>query len=391
MAVSGLTAGDLGGPEAYRLRLRLRDLQHEEAGLRGKLCDASDAVEAHVGAASGLSSKLVQHAGHRSVALESAARWRHASVVEMQKELTRREQLLAQRDTEIVALRRTIEQHREDFRRTGAIQRAVVSDHFTQRAEAAALNAQNDMLFHNLSTGNVAYLERMRQNQLHMPKASEALRLSSEMNRSMKVAEGLRAGVLAEANRLTAERARLSTELSAIESRCAALRPLLAQQAIGLQQQQHAWLFETDLQSAKESDLRQRLSYERRLTENQKQRAMLNHASAFEDEQLLHEQYQALHAIRRMAPQLRAQGRSVLSIEVAGDPIDRSVHEFVRMSRAAGLRPPSVWRLSDGSYILDEDTVKCELVQGRLMVVAPGRGLCPILEYAQVRGFMLRR
>lgn len=379
----------LGGLEEHHLRSRLKELQLEQATLRGKLWDASGAVDAYVGATSGLSSKLVLHAKQRGVALETEARLRHASIAVIREELRQREQLLAVKDAEIVALRRNLQSQMEDLRRAGALQRDVADNDRIKRAEVAMLSTQNDMVAHNLLSGRVAELERVRQDQLRMPKLAEAQRLNFDLQQSMAVAQNLRAGVLDEVNRLTEEKARLAAELHSVESNCAVLRPVVTQQVLAAQQEEQRLLFETNLQSARESDLRQRLMYERSVAAEQQQLAVLSDVSVAEDSHVQHQRYQALHVVRTMAPQLRARGRSVLSSEVVGDPVDRSMHEFVQSARAMHFRPPSIWRIGPGRYIVDEDEVTCELHQGRLMV-KQGTQLSPMLDYAHTKGLMVR-
>lgn len=169
------------------------------------------------------------------------------------------------------------------------------------------------------------------------------------------------------------EAKRVEAEEQALNERIVAFQRELQAKKEMMESHDQRFLQEGALLREHCDQLRKTLHNEQRDAVGVDQRAVLHPQCGAEAESVKREMNSLLGTIPQLLTTLKVRGQRVRSPEVLEDSIDVKLHAYLRGLDEAGVETPSmVWRLSPGAYLLGDERMNIEEVEGHLVVRKAG-------------------
>jgi len=358
--------------EEKALRQRLAEGNRECAALRKRLLESEDELEVTAEATANAAERLEAHQGRQGLVLAAEAERCSAERAALEDELRRMEQLLFERDQEIVKLRREHEDLQASRLQGDLELTGLAISHEKASSEIRAYGAGVQELRDRLRGGRES-LEH------DGPTHSEVVRLE-ELRAELAAKQMERAELARRAEVVTREAQQLEAELAAMRDRVQIFERDLRIKQSQIEDDDHRLVREAASIRAQCDDLRRTLHQAQRDAAGIDQKAVLQERCGAEADGVRREVHTILQTVRGLASTLRARGLSVCSPEVSNDPVDVAMHVFLRTCQTPGpgMRPravpPVVWRLQAGEYLIDEDRVMCAEQHGHLVIRDPHSG-----------------
>lgn len=344
------------------LRQKLMNGQREVAQLQQRLRDAEGELAVAAEATTSATERLGSHAERHGLVLAASVERSGAERGTIEHELQRVEGLLHERDIEIRRLRKQAHEleaatHHHEMELKGL---QVSHEDSSSRARQAAEGVSELMNKLRDQGGQFDTVGSTRgPSQEQVQRTEESASMLAQKQHDYTVLKQKAEGMSHEARRLETEEQHLRDRVTAFETEMRAKKE-------ELEAHDARFLQEGNLLREYNEKLRKALHNEQRDAVGIDQRAVLQPQCGVEAEGVKREVRGLLETIPRLAATLRSRGQQVRSPEVVEDRVDGQLHAFLRGLDQAGVEmPPIFWRLSPNQYLIGDERVTVEEVNGQ--------------------------